>query len=425
MKYKITIFIFTVLIAFAFAQDNLNNDDKSLPRFYYDALNFKGDATKTKVEFFVMVPYVHLKFLKNDNMFAAKYRVTITVVSDFDKKIVAEKSWIENVSVKDFIATTNKNNFNLSNKSIMLTNELCNISCEVEDLDTQKKIVQNDKFTVRNMNNPIVLSDILFLQKYEQTSAKRNIYPNITRNVSIQKNGFPIMLNIYSDQDKDLKLEYKITTVDEKSAKELYNSKELYQVLKGTNNIVKKFDSCQLSLGKYRLEVCAYDSINSLIARTSKVFTSYWIGMPNNNLDMNKAVDQMVYIASSKELDEIREAKSEAEKRQKYIEFWQKRDPTPGTEENEIFDIYYQRIAYANQQFKSYKDGWKSDMGMIFILLGQPDNIERHPFEFDSKPYEIWSYYQLNYRFAFVDETGFGEYRLLTPVYSDWYKFRP
>jgi hypothetical protein len=57
-------------------------------------------------------------------------------------------------------------------------------------------------------------------------------------------------------------------------------------------------------------------------------------------------------------------------------------------------------------------------MGMIFILFGPPSNIERHPFEIDYKPYEIWYYYELNREFVFVDETGFGEYRLVSPIYD-------
>jgi hypothetical protein len=49
---------------------------------------------------------------------------------------------------------------------------------------------------------------------------------------------------------------------------------------------------------------------------------------------------------------------------------------------------------------------------MVLIRFGSPQNVERHPFESDSKPYEIWYYYDQNREFIFVDETGFGDYRL-------------
>ena len=52
---------------------------------------------------------------------------------------------------------------------------------------------------------------------------------------------------------------------------------------------------------------------------------------------------------------------------------------------------------------------------MVFVLFGVPDNVERHPFEVNSKPYEIWYYNEKSKVFYFVDETGFGDYRLMNP----------
>lgn len=57
-------------------------------------------------------------------------------------------------------------------------------------------------------------------------------------------------------------------------------------------------------------------------------------------------------------------------------------------------------------------------MGMVFILLGSPNNVERHPFDIDSKPYEVWSYYDYNRQVVFLDETGFGDYKLLSNIYD-------
>ena len=79
---------------------------------------------------------------------------------------------------------------------------------------------------------------------------------------------------------------------------------------------------------------------------------------------------------------------------------------------------------YTNEHFSEYFEGWRSDRGMVFILLGLPDNVERHPFEVDSKPYEIWQYYNLNISLVFVDRTGFGDYHLTTPLTGDLYRFR-
>ena len=54
---------------------------------------------------------------------------------------------------------------------------------------------------------------------------------------------------------------------------------------------------------------------------------------------------------------------------------------------------YFKRVNEANQRFEeSFKEGWKSDRGRIFVLYGKPDDIERYPFETSTKSYEIWKY---------------------------------
>jgi GWxTD domain-containing protein len=71
---------------------------------------------------------------------------------------------------------------------------------------------------------------------------------------------------------------------------------------------------------------------------------------------------------------------SNDEERENFIEsFWQRRDPTPDTAENEFKDEHYRRIAYANEHFPAGIPGWKTDRGRIYIVFGPPDEIESHP----------------------------------------------
>ena len=62
-------------------------------------------------------------------------------------------------------------------------------------------------------------------------------------------------------------------------------------------------------------------------------------------------------------------------------EFWKKRDPTPGTEENESKQEFILRIAYANKYFRETPkgEGWNTERGRILLQLGFPD--ERKFFE--------------------------------------------
>jgi GWxTD domain-containing protein len=71
---------------------------------------------------------------------------------------------------------------------------------------------------------------------------------------------------------------------------------------------------------------------------------------------------------------------SNDEERDQFIEaFWQRRDPTPDTEENEFKEEHYRRIAYANEHYPAGIPGWKTDRGRTYIVFGPPDEIESHP----------------------------------------------
>lgn len=39
-------------------------------------------------------------------------------------------------------------------------------------------------------------------------------------------------------------------------------------------------------------------------------------------------------------------------------------------------ELYYQRVEQANKQFSNYKEGWKTDLGMMYILFGPPYYVD-------------------------------------------------
>jgi len=147
-------------------------------------------------------------------------------------------------------------------------------------------------------------------------------------------------------------------------------------------------------------------------------------GLPATVANIDEAIAQLVYIANPSEIEYMENSETEKDKITRFMAFWKTKDPSPGNDENEVFEEYYGRVNYANEQFTHYREGWQSDRGMVFIILGPPNNIERHPFEYDSKPYETWQYYELNKSFTFLDQTGFGDYRLINREYGDIFRYR-
>jgi GWxTD domain-containing protein len=93
--------------------------------------------------------------------------------------------------------------------------------------------------------------------------------------------------------------------------------------------------------------------------------------------------EDVVYIITAEERATYLGLSTNAE-RERFIEqFWLRRDPTPGTPQNEYRDEHYSRIAYANEHFGANltipaTPGWRTDRGHILIRYGKPDEIESH-----------------------------------------------
>jgi GWxTD domain-containing protein len=111
------------------------------------------------------------------------------------------------------------------------------------------------------------------------------------------------------------------------------------------------------------------------------------------------------------------------EERDMFIQqFWERRNPTPGSKRNDFKEEFYRRVKFADTRFGAGYPGWKSDRGHMYILYGPPDEIEAHP---ASTPYhfEIWQYQHLgklgdNVVFVFVDMTRKGDYRIASPPWK-------
>lgn len=88
--------------------------------------------------------------------------------------------------------------------------------------------------------------------------------------------------------------------------------------------------------------------------------------------------EDVAYIITDAERAAFKRLTTDAEREHFIEQFWARRDPTPGTPENEFKQEHYRRIAYTNQHFSSSIPGWKTDRGRLYITYGPPDEIEDH-----------------------------------------------
>jgi GWxTD domain-containing protein len=102
----------------------------------------------------------------------------------------------------------------------------------------------------------------------------------------------------------------------------------------------------------------------------------------------------LIYICTKSEYDQLVLAKNEKKIFDRII-----LGVTNDTDRaRKLIRNYFRRVELANQYFTSYKEGWKTDRGMIFIVFGVPDEV----YKFSDR--EVWTYkndlYKATFNFA-------------------------
>jgi len=135
--------------------------------------------------------------------------------------------------------------------------------------------------------------------------------------------------------------------------------------------------------------------------------------------------EEVVYIITPVEKSVFLKLPSDRE-RDAFIEaFWKHRDPTPDSDKNEFKIEHYRRIAYAVKSLglEAPVPGWKTDRGRIYIILGQPAEIEHFQGKGEIYNCESW-YYQgqeemglpIAFYLLFFQKSGVGAYQLYSPA---------
>jgi len=146
-------------------------------------------------------------------------------------------------------------------------------------------------------------------------------------------------------------------------------------------------------------------------AKTS-LFVSFGEDIPL--MSYEDMVGYLRFFASPGRLNALKSAAPES-RASVWAAFLRATDPVPETPTNEDLQSYFGRIQIANAQFRMDRNpGWLSDRGMVFVALGEPDQIfERNVNQSittaqlgSTTRLQIWQYRLYNSQLVFYDETG-------------------
>ncbi len=135
--------------------------------------------------------------------------------------------------------------------------------------------------------------------------------------------------------------------------------------------------------------------------------------------------EEVVYIITPKEKEVFLQLQTNRE-RDVFIEaFWSQRDKIFNRPEGESKKEHYRRVDYANRFFGRGipKPGWRTDRGRTYIILGEPNDIQKFEGKTQTYPTEVWFYQGKidlglppGFNLIFYQENFIGEYRLYSPA---------
>ncbi|ACF14324.1 hypothetical protein Ctha_1867 [Chloroherpeton thalassium ATCC 35110] len=408
-----------------FAQTDLNGRPiyQAPPPFDLKIYSFRATERHNRVDVYLKFNHDMLSFIKQAEHFSARYLIVADFFDAETEKMLVEKTWAEKIVVETYEETISKKA--VQAKTYTLELPLGNYTAMLRIIDQQS----NQTFAVqKNIENAIdgsakfSISSLMLIAETPRRIEERKVFSPNFSGMLFEKNETPrIYYEIYNSNRARRRVlaEYTILAVgQETEQKDRYTKILKLDSLK--TEILDDIPTQQLTGGDYRLELALFDSSQAqpALVKASCAFRIRITGLAIYVPNLNEAISQLQYIADSDQIEYILAAKSDSAKIQRFNEFWKKRDPSPGTEINELMAEYYNRVNYADQHFSSYMKGWRTDMGMIYIKYGAPDFVERHPFSTSTRPYEVWEFHQHRRRFIFVDMNGFGDYRLTVPEWD-------
>ena len=173
----------------------------------------------------------------------------------------------------------------------------------------------------------------------------------------------------------------------------------------------------KLPVGQERFRVGPVGGGPAVVAPFLISFSSQWVV---TNYD--QMVSLLRYFPRQDLVAKLRSA-PDSLRAKAWHDFWEASDPVSMTPENEALNDYLTRVQIASQRFNEAADpGWLTDRGEVFITLGDPDEV--YDMESDYSRTGIhgirWIYTNLRLDLLFVDQSGFGRFRMTPGSRADF-----
>ncbi len=378
---------------------------------------------RPRCDVYIAVPFSLLNFIELDTGFVAEYTVT-TVIRDSSGRKVADSTYRRTI-VEDEVAVTRGSTGAGDNSVRRYRFTPGAYRCEIvlrdvfgkRDFSISQKIVIPDFPEVEAS-----MSSVMLVREIEQRGDRYAITPFIgdilwSRDMQL----FAFVDCYVTKETTRVGLQWSVTASDNRILAS--GTGEPANVRSGMVQTFAPLTLPQRMMpGSFqlRLRLHPWEANGSIDTTRILAERSRQIVIPRSSSgavlsDLAKAIRQLIYVADQADIDMINSGTTEAEKLAQFDDYWKRLDPTPSTVRNEAFEEFYERIEQANRRFKSYTEGWLTDMGRVFVIYGEPLQTDRFSTQGGMSVAVRWTYPN-NLMFTFEDASGFGDFRLRTPI---------
>lgn len=391
--------------------------------FNFDYSVFRSENGKSILEIYYSVNQKSLKYLKVNEKYEAAAKISVSLFDLNQNTQVYSKSFKTPSETSD--TADNKLNQKLVGQlNLMLPDGKYRIEITGSDFNDSTKLdFINDDITINNFSdNNLKISNIEFSNLIQKSDNTGSVFYKNTLEV------IPNPSNLFGMNLKDLYYYFEVYGLSPDNISDNYslqytvlniNNEELYSYRKHFKRSIEakaeygKINVDTLKRGSYIFKISVLDTLKNISVSAEKKFFVF------NNLDntattdntndylkseykimtepeLDKEFKYVQYIMTDKDISNYENLKTTDDKRKFMYAFWKSKNNYSSSPVNDFKIEYFKRVATANKMYKeAYKEGWKTDRGRILMIYGKPDDIERYPFEANTKSYEIWKYNSL------------------------------
>jgi GWxTD domain-containing protein len=405
-----------------FAQTEFSGiPEAGVPVFDIDVAAFRTGPDSARLEIYYRITNPRLSYVRRNEDYVASYEITAILTSEGDRQEGAVSNR-ENYSLPSFDETRRSSGYIINVLSLQVGRGSFGLAVTLDDR------ISGGRFTVRRsldleyvgkkdwvIGGPeFFLPDAAPPQQERYKKDTIALVPNVTRSYLDSSERVAIYFEVYQTAKRPIT--HVIVDINQSRENRHFADTLPVDTTLAAIPVIYRSRLPGLRTGEARLQIEALDSRGKSVGEIVETFFMLdWSLHTMVDSDWDQAVEMLVHIATHDELNALRDTPKD-ERARAFEGFWKSKDPSPETEENEWRDEYYRRIRFANRQYSNpFRPGWRTDFGTVYIRYGEPDEVERHPFELGQKPHEIWYYYAQRREFLFVDTHSNGDYELQYP----------